>query len=106
MTPGLIGAAMVLGLAACGDDAPQGQSPVQDMPQTAEALCKDTSGALGYVEKRDDKLMAYVKANKPVAEIFNGFQALVAAEAEKAHTSNDWLAYCQAIDGFLTGKGY
>jgi hypothetical protein len=104
--PVMLAAALALGLAACGDDAPQGQAAIQDMPQTPEALCTSASGALSYIDKRDDKLMADVKANKPVAEIFNGYQVAVAAEAEKARASNDWLGYCKAVDAWLTGKGY
>lgn len=94
-------------LAACGDSgAPQGQSAVQDMPETPEALCTSESGALSYVDKRDDRLMADVKANKPVGKVFNDFLAYIKAESDKAKAGGDWVAYCKGVDAWLTANKY
>ena len=41
-----------------------------------------------------------------VAETFNAFLAVVQAEADKAKSGGDWVAYCKAIDAHLTGAGY
>lgn len=106
----LAATALALSLAACGDSG-DSKSGGGDAPAPAAAMttadCKDTGSAISYVDQRQAKLMADVKANKTgVATIFNAFLAVVQTEADKAKAGGDWVAYCKAVDAHLTGVGY
>jgi hypothetical protein len=104
---GLSAAALALALSACGDSSNSdgGDKPL-GAPVLTTADCTNAGSALGYVDQRQKALMADVKANKAPADKVNGFFKLVEAEANKAKASNDWVAYCKAVDGYLTGIGY
>ncbi len=108
----LAATALALSLAACGDSGEStGGEASAGAAAPAAALtvsdCKDAGSAIGYLDQRQAKLVADVKANKTgVAETFNAFLAVVQAEADKAKAGGDWVAYCKAIDAHLTGAGY
>ena len=106
---GLAASLLALALSACGDDnssmsAGDGGG-VREIKYTP-ADCTSGTMAISYVDQRQKAFIADVQANKLTPDKFNGFARTVNDEAEKAKASNDWVAYCKAIDAYLTGIGY
>ncbi|BCW88625.1 hypothetical protein sos41_17660 [Alphaproteobacteria bacterium SO-S41] len=106
---GFAAVALALALSACGDSSNSGGndgSKPLGAPTLTTADCTSGTMAISYVDQRQKKFIADVQANKVPVDKAQGFFRLVSDKANAAKTSNDWIGYCKAVDGYLTGIGY